>query len=41
MQGAWRDGMWFVDLAPLADGAAVPTRIAAAAGVRLGDGDPA
>ncbi len=35
-----RDGAWFVDLAPLADGALVPQAVAAAVGVREVPGQP-
>ena len=35
-----RDGVWFVDLAPLADGALVPQAVAAAVGVREVPGQP-
>jgi predicted ATPase/transcriptional regulator with XRE-family HTH domain len=41
MDGAWADGMWFVDLAPLADGTLVAARIASAAGVLAEDDSPA
>jgi predicted ATPase/class 3 adenylate cyclase len=34
----WRDGVWFVELAPLSDGAAVVSAAAAALGVRLPPG---
>jgi predicted ATPase/DNA-binding XRE family transcriptional regulator len=40
IHGAWRDGIWFVDLAPVADGALVAARIASATGVQLGEREP-
>jgi len=41
IHGAWRDGIWFVDLAPVADGALVAARIASAIGAQLGEAEPA
>ena len=37
---AWADGVWLVDLAPLAGGELVPVAVAAALGVRAGATDP-
>jgi predicted ATPase/class 3 adenylate cyclase len=34
------DGVWFVELAPLLNGDSIPTAIAQATGITLGDGDP-
>jgi predicted ATPase/class 3 adenylate cyclase len=34
------DGVWFVELAPLTSGEYIPTTIAAALGITLGEGDP-
>jgi len=34
------DGVWFVELAPLTSGEYIPTTIAAALGIALGEGDP-
>ncbi len=34
------DGVWFVELAPLTSGDYIPTTIAAALGITLGEGDP-
>ena len=37
---AWADGVWLVDLAPLAGGELVPAAVATALGVRAGAADP-